>query len=237
MWIPSSGALLEKGHYCTVYNVNAPYVLVLFHGYLNEVSDYYPLAMRLADLGYTVVVPRDCDGVEAIACAPSWGKDISAAVRDWAGARSVGVIGHSLGGGAVMAAAKFTPGLAAYIAMHPAPIVSGVAWAKVTGPILFTTGTSDDGTVGGFKWGATSPERALKSYNAADSPKALINVKGNVHMSSISASGDEWSAITNWLSCFVKNHEESCQWVRTQMCTSYNLEWCYHYGLEAVTNV
>lgn len=137
-----------------------------------------------------------------------------------------------------MSAAKFTPGLAAYIAMHPAPIVSGVSWAKVRGPILFTTGTYDDGTVGGNTFGATSPSRALNSYNEADFPKALVNVKGNMHTSSLTASGDEWLAVTNWLACFVKDLTDNCEWVRTKMCASANLQWCYHFGVEsAATNM
>jgi len=220
------------GHHCTVYNAAAPYVVVVFHGYLNNVADYYPLAWRLAENGYAAVVPMDCNGVDAIGCAAHWGKDVAAAVRDWAGTRPVGIVGHSMGGGAAMAAAKFTPGLAAYVAMHPAPIVSGAAWAKVKGPIMFTTGTYDDGTIGGRTLGATAPDRSLTAYNAADGPKALINVKGNVHESSITAKGDEWAAVNAWLACFVKRSTQNCEWVRTTMCNSANLEWCYHWGLQ-----
>lgn len=224
---------LIGGHSCTVFNEAAPYVVILFHGYEAAASEYYPLAMRLAELGYAIVVPKDCEEADAITRAAVWGKDVAAAVRDWAGTRLVAVVGHSMGGGAAMAAAKFTPGLAAFVAMHPAPILSGVSWAKVRGPILFTTGTYDDGTFGGNAYGATSPERSLKSYNDADYPKALVNVKGNLHTSSITASGDEWLAVTNWLGCFLNRQLESCEWVRTQMCTSSNLEWCYHYGVES----
>merc|ERR1711981_444215 len=35
-----------------------------------------------------------------------------------------------------------------YQALQPAPVLSGVTWAKVSGPILFTTGTHDTGTLG-----------------------------------------------------------------------------------------
>lgn len=221
------------GHYCTVYNADAPHVLVIFHGYLNNVSDYYPLAKRLADIGYAAVVPRDLQGVGALAGAAKWGREVTEAVRNWAGInRPVGIIGHSMGGGAVMAAAKFVPGISAFVSMHPATIVSGIGWNKVRGPILFTTGTWDDGTIGGNKLGATAPNRALDAYNDADFPKALVNVKGNIHASSVDAKGDEWSAVTNWLNCFLKKGTESCEWVRTQMCTSQMLEWCYHYGLQ-----
>jgi len=234
--LPSGAAVPAAwigGHYCTVFNAAAPYVIVLFHGYLVEVANYYPLAGRLAELGYATVVPRDCNSDAALGCAASWGKDVSAAVIQWAGVRPVAVVGHSMGGGAVMAAAKFTPGIAAFVAMHPAPIVSGVSWAKVRGPILFTTGTYDDGTFGGNEVGVTSPGRALNSYNDAELPKALINVKGNVHASSVAATGDEWLAVTNWLSCFLKQTSPSCEWVRTQMCNSPNLEWCYHFGVQS----
>jgi len=220
------------GHYCSVWNIDAPYVVVLFHGYLSQVEDYYPLARRFADLGYATVVPEDCDGTEALGCAASWGKNVAAAVRDWAGTRPVAAVGHSMGGGAVMSAAKFTPGIAAFVAMHPAPIVSGVSWATVRGPILFTTGTYDDGTFGGTTLGATAPDRALVAYNDADLPKALVNVKGDIHTSSVTSHGDEWQAVTNWLGCFLRRQEENCEWVRTKMCTSANLEWCYHFGVQ-----
>lgn len=216
------------GHYCTVYNAEAPYVVVIFHGYMAPVPDYYPLAQRFAAEGYAAVVPRDLQKTDALARAADWGREVAAEVRDWAGNRPVAIIGHSMGGGAAMAAAKFTPGIAAFVAMHPAPIVSGVGWAKVRGPILFTTGTYDDGTFGG----TTSPARALSAYNDADFPKALINVKGNAHSSSVSMIGDEWMAVNNWLECFLKHSTPSCEWVRTRMCTSYMLEWCYHYGIQ-----
>jgi len=229
--VVSEPAAWIGGHYCTVYNAEAPHVLVIFHGYLNDVSDYYPLAQRLADLGYGVVVPRDLQGVTALSRAATWGREVAAEVRDWAGDRPVGIIGHSMGGGAVMAAAKFVPGISAFVSMHPATIVSGIGWAKVRGPILFTTGTWDDGTIGGSSLGATAPVRALNAYNDADFPKALVNVKGNIHASSVTAKGDEWLAVTNWLGCFLKHDADNCEWVRTQMCTSHMLEWCYHYGL------
>jgi len=219
-------------HYCEVYNADGPQVVVLFHGYLNAVSDYYPLAKRFADLGYAVIVPRDLQTVDALLHAGTWGTEVAAEVRDWAGTRPVGIVGHSMGGGAAMAAAKSVPGLAAFVAMHPAPIVSGIGWQKVRGPILFTTGTSDDGTIGGNKIGATAPSRALDSYNDADFPKALVNVKGNVHASSVNAAGDEWLAVTMWLGCFLNHATNSCEWVRTKMCTSDMLEWCYHYGMQ-----
>lgn len=216
-----------NGHSCTVFNEAAPRVLVLFHGYPNDASDYYPLASRFAGLNYAVVLPRDCEGPESLACAFTWGTDVSNAVVAWSGERPVGVVGHSMGGGAAMAAAKYSYGVSAFIAMHPAPIFSALSTGKVRGPILFTTGTYDDGNLG-----ATTPERALVSYNDADEPKALVNVKGNVHMSSLTASGDEWLAVTSWLSCFVQHVPQSCEWVRTEMCRSPMLEWCYHYGIQ-----
>merc|ERR1719247_1396825 len=190
------------GHYCTVYNAEAPNVVVLFHGYLNNPSDYYPLAQRFADAGYAVIVPRDCNGVGSLTRAATWGKEVSAAVRDWAGMRKIAIIGHSMGGSAAMAAAKFTPGLSAYVAMHPAPILSGLSWAKVNGPILFTTGTLDDGTF----LGSTSAADSLQAYNDAMEPKALINVKGDQHWSSIGAQEGtaEWGSVMAWLGCFLR---------------------------------
>jgi dienelactone hydrolase len=217
------------GHYCKVFNSDAPHVIVLFHGYLNDPSDYFPLAERFSQAGYVVVVPLDLTKVDALAKAATWGKDLSAAVRDFAYGRKVAVVGHSLGGAAAMAAAKFTPGLSAYIAMHPAPIASGVPWAQVNGPILFTTGTYDDGTFAD----ATAPDRALQSYNDALVPKALVNVKGDDHVSSIKASGLQWAAIMSWLGCFTKELTRDCEWLQQEMCSDPSLEWCYHYGIRA----
>jgi len=133
--------------------------------------------------------------------------------------------------GAAMAAAKFTPGLAAYVAMHPASILSGIGWAKVQGPILFTTGTADSGTSGGSTMGATAPDRALESYNGAELPKALVNVKGDPHWSSESGTGSEFQAVSKFLGCFVKQNAADCDWVRDDMCNDANLEWCFHWGI------
>jgi dienelactone hydrolase len=219
------------GHYCTVYNVDAPSIIVLFHGYLNKPDDYYPLGHRLAAQGYAVVIPRDCNGVDALARASEWGPAVASAVRDWGAGRKVAVIGHSMGGSAAMAAAKFTPGLSAYVAMHPAPILSGISFAKVNGPILFTTGTADGGTFAG----STSPSQALNSYNAALLPKALVNVKGDQHWSSIQASEGsmEWAAVNAWLGCFVKEFTKDCEWITTAMCKDGRLAWCYHFGVSS----
>merc|ERR1712086_1082784 len=107
--------------------------------------------------------------------------------------------------------------------MHPAPILSGVSWAKGSGPILFTTGTRDAGTVGGGTLGATAPSRAKDSYDKADPPKALINVEGDVHWSSLHAEGMEWAAVTMWLECYLELKAKSCTWVRNDMCGSNGL--------------
>lgn len=222
-------------HHCTVFNALSPQVIVIFHGYLSDVANYYPLGNKFAEAGYAVVIPHDCDGVSALTCAATWGKDVAAEVRNWAVGRPVAVVGHSLGGGAVMAAAKFTPGLDAFIAMHPAPVLSGASWSPVKGPILFTTGTADDGTFGGNAIGATSPNVARNAYNDALLPKALVNVKGNKHWSSVMLQGDEEKAVMNWLGCFLRKHMAQCEWVRNEMCKSTNLEWCYHWGLQEAT--
>jgi pimeloyl-ACP methyl ester carboxylesterase len=228
-FVAGAPAAWISGHYCTIYNAEAEHVIVLFHGYLNDPSDYYPLALRFADAGFAVVIPRDCTDVDALARAASWGQTVSAAIRDWAAGRKVAIVGHSLGGSAAMAAAKFTPGLSAYIAMHPAPVISGIPWAKVNGPILFTTGTDDKGTFGG----STSPQQALNSYNNALYPKALVNVKGDTHGSSIALGENtvEGMAVMAWLGCFVKESTKDCEWLRTDMCNDARMEWCRHFGI------
>jgi cephalosporin-C deacetylase-like acetyl esterase len=219
------------GHYCTVFNSQAPHVIVLFHGYLADPTSYYPVGLSFAAAGYAVVIPRDNNDLDAITQASDWGTTVSAAVRDWAYPRKVAVVGHSMGGAAAMAAAKFTPGLSSFVAMHPAPILSGSTEMAVNGPILFTTGTTDDGNVAG----ATAPSTAMDSYNIALAPKALVNVRGDGHGSPQSLSGMQWSSVMAWLGCFTKQHADDCKWVEAQMCKDPTLEWCSHAGVGLAT--
>jgi predicted esterase len=220
------------GHYCTVFNHQAPHVIVLFHGYLADATSYYPVGLSWAAAGYAVVIPRDNNELGGLTQAPGWGTAVSAAVRDWAYPRKIAVVGHSMGGAAAMAAAKWTPGLSSFVAMHPAPILSGDDRVAVKGPILFTTGTTDDGNVAG----ATAPMTALDSYNLALAPKALVNVQGDGHGSPQNLSGMQWSSVLAWLGCFTKLHADDCDWVATQMCKDTTLEWCYHAGVRAAKN-
>jgi dienelactone hydrolase len=217
------------GHYCTVFNAKANHVIVFFHGYLGDPSYLYPSAQSLAAEGYAVVLPRDNLDLDGIAKASDWGTSIAAAVRDWAYPRRVAIVGHSMGGGATMAAAKFTPGLSSFVALHPAPILSGSTVVPVQGPILFTTGTTDDGNIAG----ATTPQAALDSYNAALSPKALVNVEGDDHGSSVYLRGMQWSSVVAWLGCFTKQVDSDCLWISTKMCKDKTLAWCSHNGVEA----
>lgn len=219
------------GHRSNVFNSKGKYVVLLLHGYMNNVTEYYPLGKRFAQRGYAVVIPHDCSGPTAVTCAASWGKQAAWAVYSWAGDRPMAVVGHSMGGGAAMSAAKFVPGLAAYIAMHPAPILSGVTWAKVSGPILFTTGTLDTGTVGGGTYGATAPNRARESYDQAEEPKALVNVEGDEHWASLHSDGMEWAVVTMWLECYLELQAGACSWLRDSMCHNRGLAWCAHQGV------
>merc|ERR1719215_990881 len=61
------------GHRSNIFNSKGKYVVLLLHGYMNNVTDYYPLGRRLAERGYAVVIPHDCSGPTAIACAATWG--------------------------------------------------------------------------------------------------------------------------------------------------------------------
>lgn len=219
------------GHYCTVFNYESPYVLVLFHGYLNDAVNYYPVALNFAAAGYAVVIPRDNNDIGSFATAAAWGNSVAAAVRDWAAGRSVAIVGHSMGGAAAMAAAESTPGLAAFVAMHAAPVLSGLSLNKVHGPILFTTGTKDDENI--VVAGATSPKTALDSYNAALPPKAIVNIVGDSHGSPQNLSGMQLSSVMSWLGCFVKKIGSDCSWIETTMCQDTTLAFCYHTGVKA----
>jgi len=212
------------GHQCDVFNAQGQSIIVIFHGYGAAPEMYHNIASRFVELGYAVVVPRDNVGAFAIFAASTWGPKVAAAVRDdWARGRPIAIMGHSMGGAAAMAAARFTQGISAYVAMHPAPIISGNAFKRLQGPILFTTGTYDNGVF----CGVTSPKRAQESYSKASLPKALVNVRGDGHGSSQSAQGMEWMAVSSWIGCFMKNETNSCTWLRIQMCSSAALEWCY----------
>jgi pimeloyl-ACP methyl ester carboxylesterase len=217
------------GHYCTVFNHQADHVIVLFHGYLNDATNYYPVGLSFAAAGYAVVIPRDNNDLDGITKAPDWGTSVSTAVRDWAYPRRVAIVGHSMGGAAAMAAAKWTTGLTSFVAMHAAPILSGSSLVAVNGPILFTTGTTDDGNVAG----ATTPQTSLDSYNVALPPRALVNVKGDGHGSPQTLSGMQWSSVMAWLGCFTKQQTSDCEWVANQMCNDATLAWCYHNGVAA----
>jgi dienelactone hydrolase len=220
------------GHYCTVFNAPAPHVIVLFHGYLGDPTLYYDVGLNLAAEGYAVVIPRDNNGLDGIlpTKASDWGTSIAAAVRDWAYPRRVAIVGHSMGGAAAMAAARFTPGLTSFVAMHPAPILSGSSSVLVQGPILFTTGTTDDGNIGG----ATTPQAAMDAYTVALSPKALVNVGGDDHKTPQDLKGMQWSSVVAWLGCFTKQRSSDCSWISTQMCQDKTLAWCAHSGVQAV---
>lgn len=212
-----------RGHQCDVFNAQGQHIIVVFHGYGAAPEMYHYIASRFVELGYAVVIPRDNDGGFAIFAAASWGNNVAAAVKDdWAGGRPMAIVGHSMGGAAAMAAARSTTGISAYVAMHPAPIISGNAFKKLQGPILFTTGTYDNGVF----CGVTSPERAQEAYNKASLPKALVNVRGDGHGSPTTAQGMEWMAVSTWLSCFMKKEARSCSWLRYEMCNSADLEWC-----------
>ena len=60
---------------------------------------------------------------------------------------------------------------------------------------------SNTGTIGGKTLGVTAPRAALNSYNDARSPKALVNVKGGPHWSSVYLKGEEREAVYTVLYC------------------------------------
>lgn len=148
---------------------------------MGPVQDYFPFAEALSTLGYCVLLPLDSRGdpLSQAFNSEDWGIKVARDVRDqYANGRPMAILGHSLGGGAAIAASKEVPGLAAYIAMHPATFAnSGTIFDRATGPIMFTTGTDDDGVF----LGLTNPERAKGAFMEAAVPKALVNVIGNNH--------------------------------------------------------
>jgi len=229
-------------HPMYAWNTNASAIVMIYHGLGNPVPEYFALAARYANAGYVALVPKDnsMDIGLIPGDAPWWGKSCAIAVRDfYAYGRPIAIIGHSMGGGAAMAAARYVPGLSAYVAMHPAPILSGNPLHKVSGPILFTTGTLDDGSFGGGLIGATAPMWSKRSYNSIRtmSPKALVNVIGNHHMDPVNIytyGGLEGNATFAWIECFTRRIQKECNWLKTTLCKSPGLEWCSISGLSEV---
>jgi len=231
------------GHPFVGWNVSAPHVLMLYHGLGNPVEEYYALAAHFGSLGYAVVLPTDCENDVGLlpGVVVNWVESTVAGVKnEFAKGRPVAVLGHSMGGGAAMAAARYEPGLAAYVAIHPAPILSGKPYAlpgmapAMTGPILFITGTLEVIDNVGF----TSQWTAKNAYDKAPSPKALINVIGHGHMAITDGSFGEMEGTTAayWLDCFARKNKASCDWLTLDMCKLADgklvngFKWCDHAG-------
>merc|ERR1711976_479826 len=177
-------------------------------------------------------MPIDCE--HDIGLLPdvvvNWVQSTVAGVqKEFTKGRPLAVLGHSMGGGAAIAAARFDPGLAAYVAVHPAPILSHRIYIDrvppATGPILFITGTLEVIDNVGF----TSQWTAKMAYNAAHSPRGLINVKKHGHMAITDGSYGEQEGVASekWLDCFARKNQISCDWLNTELCKPSNgLEWC-----------
>ena len=226
------------GHPFVGWNLTAPHVLMLYHGLGNPVAEYYALGAHFGSLGYAVVLPTDCENDVGLlpGVVVKWVESTVAGVqKEFTKGRPLAVLGHSMGGGAAMAAARFDRGLEAYVAIHPAPILSGspysLPWSpKLTGPILFITGTLEIIDNAGF----TSQWTAKRAYNSAPSPKALINVVGHGHMPITDSTFGEMEGTTAayWLDCFARKNQLSCDWLSTELCKltdgkfTNGFKWC-----------
>merc|ERR1712007_327927 len=101
----------------------------------------------------------DCMGSYAyeISCADYWGKHVAIDVqKHFLAGRKLVVVGHSLGGHSAVIAAQHVTGVTAFVALHPAWELSSNIGPSIRGPILFTTGTADDGVYAGL----TLPSKA-----------------------------------------------------------------------------
>lgn len=217
------------GHPAAVFNPEGDHVLIVYHGIgpPPHYEDYYDLANEYAGQGYCVVVPQDCEGSNTyeIAYANHWGYTVARdVVNKYANGRPVAILGHSLGGAAAINAAKRVSGLAAHVIMHTAHL-SPEIFVSCEAPTLFTTGTADDGAILGF----TLPKWTKDAYDEAKSPKALVNVKGNIHTSpqmKPGFGGREFEAATNWLDCYARKSSSACNWLKSTLCNDGSLEWC-----------
>lgn len=225
---------LLSWHTTTVFNEHGANVLVFLHGMPSgrspDFEKYYQLVQQYVSMGFAVVIPQDGYGagitLVEVMRAGGWGKSVvSTVINSFAGNRPISVVGHSLGGLAMCFVAKHFSGIKAFVAMHPSwNLFAG----GMKGPILFTTGTEDDGT-----WHSlTTPSRAWGLYNggASHPPKALINVKGNAHDAPYEApafGGTELTATKKWLACYALDEQAACQWIQNTMCLDPTLEWCY----------
>mgnify|MGYP001183197376 CR=1 FL=1 len=164
----------------------APYPVVAFgHGFLQAPERYQGTLLHLASWGFLVIAPQSHAGLSPDHAA--FAADLNAAVdglaRESAAAGSwlfgrvddaYGLAGHSMGGGASLAAAAANPRIDAVLTLAAADTRPSTlpALPRIAAPLAFLVG-SDDAIVPAA---STAP-----LYGAGRAPKQLVTLAGGSH--------------------------------------------------------
>lgn len=212
LYYPSGGACGSSG--CPL--------LSFAHGTSVAPAGYDALLTQIASYGYIIVAIGSCpfaectneyvDQVHAIdACRdgtatnkPDDGQPIAALAG--ASYHKVGLIGHSMGGGATCCGASGGGhGIAAGVALHPSGSGYCPAGDSPVVPMLFVGGTKDSLT--------PSSSVVYPHYQRAPAPKAYVNVAGATHTQTLNGKPymeGLWAA--RWFDCHLKGLVDVCNY-------------------------
>lgn len=201
---------------------DGPFPLVaFFHARLMSgyaVNGYHQLVVDVNNAGYTVVTSFDHADVSPRNVVDWITETIEGAVAQEINRTDyskVGIMGHSMGGGAVvrgMADAPSSLNIHAGVALHPwlheAP---RPAPSKSTGPIMYATGSRD----------LLVPAFEVKgAFEKAPHPRLFANLKGAGHMEPLSSpvGKHRWNPyVAAFLDCHLKKDEDACNKAYVEM--------------------
>jgi predicted dienelactone hydrolase len=166
----------------------APYPAIAFgHGWLQSVSSYQSLLSHWASWGFVVIAPTSQGGLfpdhstfaEDLRASLTWLTKTYGSTPKRRGrlvaAASLGVSGHSMGGGAAVLAASRDTRVTALTTMaaaetNPSAIA---AMGVVAAPVQFLAGSSD--TI------APPSRHQIPMYDAGRAPRQLVMLNGGTH--------------------------------------------------------
>ena len=209
-----------------------PYPLVSFaHGMLaggpTARPVYHHLMKHIVSRGIIVVAPESC----LLAYCFNFYEDQLTAINathntslhevfQYVDTKSVGVVGHSMGGEATEHSSTHEGyGIKVAAAVHPVSKASFTKDAKV--PILFTTGNLD----------VQAPSRDVKkAYEAAPMPDTyFVDLKGASHYEPTDFTEGRMDVFTSlYLHCHLTGNKESCDTFHDNICGAYTYVNCTH---------